>query len=798
MGAWLIEQSSREGEVWSLPAAQVARFGKGKYPVPQRVLEQLRPLLDRPFSSREALEADFEEAVGKDARKYRRLLEALEHSTQQVRELDRQAWDEVASALGLGPEWAERLAGHLQERSGLARVLAQACQGLLSRFYGQIDQQLKLLQSDLWADEEIALREEHIRIKTMLLEGRISEPQWGDPDQAPEGVRGAVWKEFLEAHRRVQYQHMRHPRNLNKSIANDRNFIAFIRAYRDRTRQELAQPYNTDFRLGGPSQREVARQYGKAYDTVFMRMLSWAPSAQGQEAWEIYIPGATLKGAFRKRASQVLKTLWGNSRQTTQVLDRLFGTQGQRGLVLFSDAYLVDPQTPQQAWCSMDGVKMDPRTGQPVEEAKSDFLFAYGERLAFRLSLDLQDLAEQDQEAYSLLLHLLRDFRQGDIPLGGEKTCGFGWVQAQVEQLCWLSAAAEGLGRKLFGQRPLTQEGIWQRLRLEGEEAIRALQPLKPLVAGKGIVFQAPPMAGQGFISHRAFGGYCGTLALEVEVLTPVSVQESGEPSHRAEGGEGPINGWDFFSMSPPEAAQRPSSRVYALPSKSLKGMVRHLYSIASDSRQPSPDLSRLNPADHLFGYVGKGPNQALAGRVSFGFGIFSDPQLGWFKVPYPYGRWQYLSGQWQHRASGQAAVRQIEGHWRLFLHAPLAPCVQRLEEFRPDTAQANYFRAMLPGTRGRFAVRFWNLSEEELQRFMWCLVLEEGLAHKLGHGRYLGFGSVRLRLLPDSFLVEWGGRYANDPQQPGQRPLRAEEWLNPRAIAHWAELRQLLDAGAL
>ena len=64
--------------------------------------------------------------------------------------------------------------------------------------------------------------------------------------------------------------------------------------------------------------------------------------------------------AFRKRASQILKTLWGESTRTNQALDYLFGAQGKRGILLFSDAYLVNPQDPQQAWCSMDVVKKPP------------------------------------------------------------------------------------------------------------------------------------------------------------------------------------------------------------------------------------------------------------------------------------------------------------------------------------------------------------------------------------------------------------------------------------------------------
>jgi hypothetical protein len=529
---------------------------------------------------------------------------------------------------------------------------------------------------------------------------------------------------------------------------------------------------------------------------MFMRMLSWLPSSQEHGVWEIYIPGSTIKGAFRKRASQVLKTLWGDSPKTTERLNRLFGALAQRGLVFFSDAYLMNPtRIPERAWCSMDGVKMDPRTAEPVEEAKADYLYAYGDQLVFHLRLDLQDVDENDLEALSILIHLLQDFQIGDIPLGGQKTNGFGWVNATVAGLKWMTTSADGIGAKLFGKQNLIQEGIWKTLTLDAEAAIKALRAVAPILPEEKKIPQAPPKAEQGFISHRAFGGYCGALVVEAEVLTPISVQESGEPSFQATRDDGPINGWDFFSIAPPEAGNRGADKIYALPSKSIRGMLRHIYAIASASKAPSQSLGRLNPADSLFGWVGSGPNNAIMGRLAFGFGKFIEPQLGWFKVPYPYGAWQFTGGQWKHVAKGKVRMLHIDDTWRIFPHAPVAPIVESLADFRPDTSQASYMRAILPGGRCRFTIRFWNLEQEELQRLMWCIVLEPGLAHKMGKGRYLGFGSMRLQILPESFLTEWANRYAGKPEANWRLPINVAEWINPNVIAHYPELQQVLNA---
>jgi len=795
VAVWLREQSTAERESWTLSSRALARLGKGPHGLSKKVIQAVEPLCDQPFPSREAAERALVEALEDKANMAERILKAMDRQLQTGQELDLAAWSEVAQSLGLDPGLQETVAAQIHDEAALTRLLQEACQPILPQLYLQVDQQVRLLQSDAWVDMEIAQREAHLRIKTLLLEGQITREQWELGEPVPEGVSPSVWRSFLEEHRRVQYSHIAHPGNLRKSIVNDRNFMEFLEAYRARTRQELVQPYHIDFRAGGPFNREISRRYGKPYDTLFMRMLSWSPSAQEEGTWEIYIPGSTIKGAFRKRASQVLKTLWGETPRTEQLLERLFGAERQRGAVFFSDAYLMNPYDPERAWCSMEGVRMDPQTGCPVETAKRDYLFAYGEHLAFQLQIDWQDLEEEDLEAFSLLLHLLRDFQRGDIPLGGEKTSGLGWVQARIDGITWWTADPEGLTRRLFGDQTLTREGLWYRLDLQGEALAQGWPEPSPLKAEREV--HTPPQAAAGFISHRAFGGFCGMLAVEAEVLTPLHVRESGEPSWRAQLEEGPVNGWDFFSLAPPEAEMRPESKLYALPSLSLKGMLRHLYAIASDSRVATSDLSHLNPVDRLFGWVGQGPNQALMGRLSFSFGLFEAPELAWFKVPYPYTGWLY-DGQWSYLEGRAVPSLRIAQNWRLFPHTPLAPTVQRLEGFQPDTVQANYCRAILPGSKAHFTVRFWNLEQEELQRLLWCVVLEPGLAHKMGHHRYLGLGSLRLRLLPHSFLIDWARRYSGSSEQDWQRPLREEEWRNPAVIAHYASLRKALDARAL
>lgn len=794
---WLQEQSSSTVTTWTLPAGSVAKLGKGKYPLPRKAMDQLGMIAGQSFNSRPEAEKAIENALGDQARKMSsRVTEGLEKRSASGQNLNQTAWNSIANDLNLTDTLKAEVSEKIGNEAEVTKLLRQGLQATLARFNEQVDRQVELLQSDAWVDVEIASREEHLEIKRQLLQGKISEHQWGYREAVPSGVSAAAWGEFLDAHSRVRYHHLINPRNLQKSITNDENFINFLKAHRDKTRQELAQPYNIDYRFGGRNNQEASRKYGKAYDTVFMRMLTWKPSAKNPHQWEIYIPGSTVKGAFRKRASQVLKTLWGEGERTQAVLDRLFGRQGQVGLIFFSDAYLSEPADPDTAWCSMDGIRMNPATGRPMDTAKHDYLYAYGSHLVFQLRMDLQDINSKDLEAVIVFFHLLQDFHRGDIPLGGDKGSGLGWVQANLAELEWLTGNPAGIGQRLIGDLTPIREESWYRLKLEGETAQGVINTIEPIAKINPSPGRVIPKAHGGFISHRAFGGYSGILSLQAETLTPLMIQESGQPSFSTTIGNDPVSGWDFFSMSPPSAEHRPEQRLYALPSKTIRGLVRHLYTIASDSKEASTHLSRLNPVDSLFGWVGKGQNQALMGRLAFSFGFFDTPELAWFKVPFPYGHWRYSDDSWREMSRGGFQMVQVAQSWRLFSHTPLAPIISKQESFRPDTVQASYNHAILPGSTARFTLRFWNLEEAELQRLMWCLVLENGLAHKLGKARYLGFGSVRFTLLPDSYVTNWADRYSGKTNW--QQPLQASDWQNPAAVAYYHDLKRVLNVNTL
>lgn len=791
---WLLEKSAGKAEVFILTDAAYKKLAKGKTALAPKLLEALTPLLNQPFASQDEAGERISTAFGKKANMAKRVVESLERREAEQTTLDEKALLELAAAFHLPQSALAEITAGSGNEAQLTETLAKLMQPTIQDMQTQIDQHLHLLQSDAWIDGEIDNRQSHLQIKQMLMKGAISEHQWNNPHQPPSGVTAAAWREFLSSHERVQFRHILHAANLKKSITNDQNMIAFLQWYRDRARQELTQPHHIDFRAGGPHRREMSKAYGKPYDTMFMRMLSWSPSNQKEGAWEIYIPGSTIKGAFRRRAAQVVKTLMGETPQATELILRLFGAQSRSGLVYFSDAYLSDPENAEKTFCSMDGVRMDPMTAKPVETAKRDYLFAYGQHLQFAFRMDLQDVLQKDLPAINLLLHLMEDFKRGDIPLGGEKTNGMGWVQARLSHLEWRTAGGDAVTQALFDAADLKQQGLWKEIRLEGEAVSPLFQRLTNLTAGAGKAHPIP-MSNVGFVSHRAFGGYCGQLMVEARVLTPLHVRESGSPSYTATLPEGPVHGFDAFSLTPPDAGNRPDQRAYALPALSIKGMVRHLYTIASNTVDVSKDIGRLNPTDSLFGWVGTGPDQAIMGRLVFDFAKFEAPSLEWFTAPYPYGSWRFRDGQWRQSAEKQIEMVQIAGRWRLFPHTPLAPSVRSMPDFAPDTVQASYFRAIMPGATARFGIRFWNLREEELQRLIWCVGLEPGMAHKMGHLRALGCGSLKLSILPESFLTDWDKRYAGPAGTAWQKPLDPAQWLKPAVVSHRDAVKQVMDA---
>ena len=182
--------------------------------------------------------------------------------------------------------------------------------------------------------------------------------------------------------------------------------------------------------------------------------------------------------------------------------------------------------------------------------------------------------------------------------------------------------------------------------------------------------------------------------------------------------------------------------------------MLRHIYAIASDSKTGSSDINKLNPVDSLFGFVGPGENNALAGRLSFSFGLFDHPNLSWFKVPYFYGHQHFSGGNWVENPEGKAKKNLIDETWRIFPHVPFAPGIEKVQEFDPDDPTFAYFRAVMPGSKARFNHPF--LEPENRRTRTTCLVCKVGIRARSqnGQSKVSGFwkhpSHSRSTVLPD------------------------------------------------
>ncbi|MFE8950318.1 TIGR03986 family CRISPR-associated RAMP protein [Streptomyces sp. NPDC007856] len=213
------------------------------------------------------------------------------------------------------------------------------------------------------------------------------------------------------------------------------------------------------------------------------------------------------------------------------------------------------------------------------------------------------------------------------------------------------------------------------------------------------------------------------------------------------------------------------------------------------DSLKPAQALTQLSPADRVFGWVAPAGPGAHRGQLRIGPVVEVDahtdtfgadgvplailgqpkPQQARFYVgagpdginPLPdglernrmYVRTQALRGRkayWHHR--GLPA-----DYWD-------KPTEDRTQQLDPETRRAQEYRRpddrdgsqrdtqnrsvrgwIRPGSTFALTIGVTNLSTVELGALLWLLQLPDGHYHRLGYGKPLGFGSIRLDLDPDS-----------------------------------------------
>ncbi len=253
----------------------------------------------------------------------------------------------------------------------------------------------------------------------------------------------------------------------------------------------------------------------------------------------------------------------------------------------------------------------------------------------------------------------------------------------------------------------------------------------------------------QARLSQAQIGGLCGMIRFTLEVLTPLCIhQNPGEPNRQRQ--------YTFAHLG-----EQPT-----LPATSLKGMLRGVHEavtnstlglLKSEARRgwyrrrmpasylPGEYLTQLTPSEALFGIVGgKGDDSVgYAGRLLLADLHVEAKKLQPQNVSRPQGgqpKPEHEAFYFERERSGAILGRKFYYHQQDYR--------QVLEVYATDRRMPVItVAAVHPGTRMAGTLRFFNLQEDELAALVYTLILEDGLAHKLGYGKPLGLGSVRISI---------------------------------------------------
>ncbi len=601
---------------------------------------------------------------------------------------------------------------------------------------------------DSWIDNLTEETRQHQNIMSELNTGKARD--LSDIESMPGG------KKFKYEHERFPIHQLK--KNFPKAIQNDQLLMDFLHSHRNKVHEEIDREANRDLR---EQSGQVVK--GKHYDQIFYRTLTW----DGQDStWEITIPGNTMKGAFRTKAQQILRTIKagkGCKESTPTHQDRfcddrhcpvclLFGRQGSIARVFFSDACPVsEDKLLDEKHRSMDQISVDPKTGTSQDNTKQNALFAYGPEFTFRCELVLTDA---DFKSLAFIMYLLRELNLGAIPLGGKKSLGFGHVQGRITQMDFLCMPESTLDKNLkrWKVKKNGTENVWQHYQVDGDKIWKNNKFIENMdksfsdLMGEMKIPEKPFITPKKFVSHRQYSKLCGMLTCELEALTPTHVRESGEPSFQSS----EALGYDFCSMSPPGNQQKPpvGQREYVIPPSTLKGTLRMIFNLLSQKPcSKCSQIDKLCDTCKLFGWVG---DSALMGRLTFSpAGSDEKNQFEWHGISFGY------------KGAQSMQVNDV----RMFPHTNIInEAVSRHGQgVEPSDVQKNISlnRYAKTGSVFSFKVHFTNLQREELQKLIWAIELEKGLGHKIGKGKALHFGSCRINIR-EAHLIDWKKRFSS------------------------------------
>ncbi|MCS7239527.1 MAG: RAMP superfamily CRISPR-associated protein [Thermoguttaceae bacterium] len=312
---------------------------------------------------------------------------------------------------------------------------------------------------------------------------------------------------------------------------------------------------------------------------------------------------------------------------------------------------------------------------------------------------------------------------------------------------------------------------------------------------------------------HHDFQGLKGFAECVVEALTPLFISEatktgsaSGQQSTRAMG---------FI--------KHPRTGKPFIPGTSLKGMIRSLFELLSNSaipfRQGYADENhkvdkacqgdmvpiKLDPAARVFGYLNSGLVFRGLARFSDAHPVRETKEIGPFKV---------VVGQ--PRPETHKPFYSDELRRKFYHHHPNRKSA--LVEAPQNITQTASVRPLAPGCKFSFRVDFENLRQEELDLLIYCLELEDNvtvtlspealgpkfkspttfsgpMCHKLGGCKPHGAGSARIQITRLVIYRDIKARYSS---QRLQREELTEKSLKDYLGARKEEALKKIDPAIL
>lgn len=199
-------------------------------------------------------------------------------------------------------------------------------------------------------------------------------------------------------------------------------------------------------------------------------------------------------------------------------------------------------------------------------------------------------------------------------------------------------------------------------------------------------------------------------------------------------------------------------------------------------------DPNALCPACRMFGWVWENPPKdadrvAYAGRVRLSHGALThspeelpETTLATLSTPKPTTTPFYLlnsEGRPDATVNYDTTDARLRGRKFYRHHGEANP-----DEYqRDDKSEQNRTvrGALKPGATFTFTVDFENLAPLELGALLYTLELKEGMFHRLGYAKPLGFGSVKVRV-ESVQTIDWETRLQSLEPNAGWQPIDAKQ----------------------